>query len=128
MKKTRIILVIVLLITGIVACQKLLPKALPADELLDGPVEGLSYEENRRFLSGDVAFNDEVFTSQTGLGPIFVATSCGSCHAGDGKGHHFDFFEWGLSMFEGRRQHYVPLRQKLRDQYSIQNRHLLAET
>ncbi len=89
MKKTRIILVIVLLITGIVACQKLLPKALPADELLDGPVEGLSYEENRRFLSGDVAFNDEVFTSQTGLGPIFVATSCGSCHAGDGKGHPF---------------------------------------
>lgn len=89
MKKTRIILVIVLLITGIVACQKMLPKALPADELLDGPVEGLSYEENRRFLSGDVAFNDEVFTSQTGLGPIFVATSCGSCHAGDGKGHPF---------------------------------------
>lgn len=89
MKKTRIISVIVLLITGLVACQKLLPKALPADELLDGPVQGLSYEENRRFLSGDVAFNDEVFTSQTGLGPIFVATSCGSCHAGDGKGHPF---------------------------------------
>ena len=36
-----------------------------------------------------MAFNDEVFTSQTGLGSIFVATSCGSCHAGDGKGHPF---------------------------------------
>lgn len=89
MKKTRIISVITLIITGIVACQKILPKALPGNELLDGPVDGLSYEENRRFLAGDVAFNDEVFTSQTGLGSIFVATSCGSCHAGDGKGHPF---------------------------------------
>lgn len=89
MKKTRIISVIILIITGIVACQKILPVAPPDNELLDGPVEGLSYEENRRFLAGDVAFNDEVFTSQTGLGSIFVATSCGSCHAGDGKGHPF---------------------------------------
>lgn len=77
------------MIIGIVACQKLLPKAPLDNELLDGPVEGLSYEENRRFLAGDVAFNDEIFTSQTGLGSIFVATSCGSCHAGDGKGHPF---------------------------------------
>jgi CxxC motif-containing protein (DUF1111 family) len=89
MKKTRIISVIILIITGIVACQKILPVAPPDNELLDGPVEGLSYDENRRFLAGDVAFNDEVFTSQTGLGSIFVATSCGSCHAGDGKGHPF---------------------------------------
>lgn len=89
MKKTRIISVITLIITGIVACQKILPKAPPDNELLDGPVEGLSYDENRRFLAGDVAFNNEIFTSQTGLGSIFVATSCGSCHAGDGKGHPF---------------------------------------
>lgn len=89
MRKTRITLVITLIITGIVACQKILPKAPPENELLDGPVEGLSYDENRRFLSGDIAFNDEVFTTQTGLGSIFVATSCGSCHAGDGKGHPF---------------------------------------
>jgi len=89
MRKTRITLVITLIITGIVACQKILPKAPPENELLDGPVEGLSYDENRRFLSGDIAFNNEVFTTQTGLGSIFVATSCGSCHAGDGKGHPF---------------------------------------
>lgn len=36
-----------------------------------------------------MAFNDEMFTEQTGLGSIFVASSCGSCHAGDGKGHPF---------------------------------------
>ena len=89
MNKLKVISALILVVTGIVACQKLLPKAPPGNELLDGPVEGLSYEENRRFLAGDVAFNDEVFTSQTGLGSIFVATSCGSCHAGDGKGHPF---------------------------------------
>ena len=89
MNKLKVISALILLVTGIVACQKLLPKAPPDNELLDGPVGGLSYEENRRFLAGDVAFNDEIFTSQTGLGSIFVATSCGSCHAGDGKGHPF---------------------------------------
>lgn len=36
-----------------------------------------------------MAFNDEIFTSANGLGSVFVATSCGSCHAGDGKGHPF---------------------------------------
>ncbi len=73
----------------VIACNKIIP-GLPADDqVLDGPVEGLSFEENRRFLAGDIAFNDEVFTSATGLGPVFVATSCGTCHAGDGKGHPF---------------------------------------
>lgn len=89
MKKLKVIVAITLAIIGIVACEKILPKAPANDELLDGPVEGLTYEQNRRFLAGDVAFNDEIFTSQTGLGSIFVATSCGSCHAGDGKGHPF---------------------------------------
>ncbi|HET9056298.1 MAG TPA: di-heme oxidoredictase family protein [Chitinophagaceae bacterium] len=89
MNKLKVISALILVVNGIVACQKLLPKAPPGNELLDGPVEGLSFEENRRFLAGDVAFNDEIFTSQTGLGSIFVATSCGSCHAGDGKGHPF---------------------------------------
>lgn len=71
------------------ACSKLEPSAPADDELLDGPIDGLTFSENRQFLLGDVAFNDEVFTSQTGLGSIFVATSCGSCHAGDGKGTPF---------------------------------------
>lgn len=89
MRKLKIITALVLVITGIVACEKILPGTPPDDELLDGPVEGLSFEQNRQFLAGDVAFNDEIFTSQNGLGSIFVATSCGSCHAGDGKGHPF---------------------------------------
>lgn len=89
MKKIKVLTAIILIIIAVVACEKILPQAPSDDELLDGPVEGLNYEQNRRFLAGDVAFNDEVFTSQTGLGSIFVATSCGSCHAGDGKGHPF---------------------------------------
>lgn len=90
MKKAYLVLFgLVVLIVIIQACAKLEPAAPADDELLDGPVEGLSYEQGRQFLAGDVAFNDEVFTSQSGLGSIFVATSCGSCHAGDGKGHPF---------------------------------------
>ncbi|MFV5699779.1 di-heme oxidoredictase family protein [Flavobacterium sp. ZT3R17] len=57
-------------------------------QVLDGPIDGLSHEESARFLKGDAAFS-EVFTRQTGLGSTFVATSCISCHAGDGKGHPF---------------------------------------
>src|SRR4029453_9841162 len=59
------------------------------DKILDGPVEGISDAQLIQHLRGDVAFNGQVFTSETGLGPLFVATSCGSCHAGDGKGHPF---------------------------------------
>lgn len=84
----KIIVVLSLLIT-VAACQKLLPGAPGDDEILDGPVAGLTGEQNAVFLRGDVAFNDEVFTTSNGLGPLFVATSCGSCHAGDGKGHPF---------------------------------------
>jgi len=73
----------------VTACQKLLPPAPEPDEILDGPIDGLSYAQHRQFLLGDVAFNDKIFTPETGLGPIFVATSCGTCHAGDGRGHPF---------------------------------------
>lgn len=79
-------LAIALLIGG---CSELLPSAPAENELLDGPIEGLTPEQSALFISGDIAFNDEIFTPATGLGPIFVATSCGTCHAGDGKGHPF---------------------------------------
>lgn len=62
---------------------------IPADDqLLDGPVDGLSNSQAAQFLRGDAAVN-EVFTRETGLGPTFVGTSCINCHAGDGKGHLF---------------------------------------
>jgi CxxC motif-containing protein (DUF1111 family) len=88
-KHIIIIFLFVSSIAAMVSCEKLVPKTIADDQLLDGPVEGLTGEQNKQFLRGDIAFNDEVFTGETGLGPLFVATSCGTCHAGDGKGHPF---------------------------------------
>lgn len=86
----------VLLPIGIIvfySCKKitspLSPKVPVEDAILDGPVEGLTSTQKQQFLNGDIAFNNEVFHGSTGLGPFFVATSCGTCHAGDGKGHPF---------------------------------------
>ena len=83
-------LLVLIIISGILlSCENFEPSAPKDDTLLDGPVEGLSEAENLQFLRGDIAFNDEIFTAETGLGPLFVASSCGSCHPGDGKGHPF---------------------------------------
>ena len=88
-KHTLVLLFMVIILTGLIACEKLLPEAPPDDSILDGPIDGLSQEQKKMFLRGDRAFNDEIFTEASGLGPIFVASSCGTCHAGDGKGHPF---------------------------------------
>ena len=72
-----------------VACEKVEPAAPADDALLDGPLEGLSGAELVRFLRGDAAFNGQAFHAGNGLGPVFVATRCGSCHPGDGPGHPF---------------------------------------
>jgi CxxC motif-containing protein (DUF1111 family) len=90
MKQSLLVITSLIVVVGIaVSCSKFLPGTPDPDELLDGPVDGLTPEQNAQFLAGDIAFNDEVFTTGSGLGPTFVATSCGSCHAGDGKGHPF---------------------------------------
>lgn len=78
-----------LIITVIISCQKLEPAAPADDQTLDGPVDGLSYAQLAQHAAGDKVFTDQNFTAETGLGPIFVATKCASCHAGDGKGHPF---------------------------------------
>lgn len=78
-----------LFIPFFLSCEALGPTEPEEYELLDGPVEGLSLSESRRFVAGDEAFNNQVFTIEKGLGPIFTGTSCVSCHAGDGKGHPF---------------------------------------
>lgn len=87
MKKISIVIMLIFLI--IIGCKKIMPPEPKNDELLDGPVEGLTAQEGQQFLRGDGAFNNEVFTPANGLGPYFVSNSCGSCHAGDGKGHPF---------------------------------------
>ena len=84
-----VIAILLVTVAGIISCQKILPKAPVDDKILDGPIEGLTPQQNALFLRGDIAFNDDIFSAKSGLGPNFVATSCGSCHAGDGKGHPF---------------------------------------
>src|SRR6476619_7757691 len=82
--------VVMICVVGIaLGCDKILPKVPAGDSVLDGPLEGLTSEQRAQFVLGDKAFNDDVFTTANGLGPLFVATSCGTCHAGDGKGHPF---------------------------------------
>lgn len=87
---------------GLISCEDIndLYAPVPPEEheLLDGPIEGLTWAEQNRFLLGDIAFNDEVFTVEKGLGPVFVGNRCASCHAGDGKGHPFNqFIRFGRS-------------------------------
>lgn len=74
------------------------PREPEENQLLDGPIEGLTTQEQIQFLHGDIAFNDEVFTVEKGLGPVFVGNRCAACHAGDGKGHPFNgFIRFGQS-------------------------------
>ena len=58
MKKIKAMSLIILLIAGAMACEKILPKAPPDDELLDGPIEGLTNGQTAIFPSVDIAFND----------------------------------------------------------------------
>ncbi|MBN4085053.1 c-type cytochrome [Flavobacteriaceae bacterium AH-315-B10] len=72
----------------VLSCEDTLTAIPNENELLDGPIEGLTTAQQVQFLSGDVAFG-EVFTIEKGLGPIFVANQCFSCHPGDGRGTPF---------------------------------------
>ena len=65
MKKslTYIMSSLLLLISILVACEKLEPIGPEESELLDGPIEGLSYSESKQFLDGDIAFNDDDYGS-----------------------------------------------------------------
>lgn len=87
-KQILVYLISLLFLFLLYSCEKLLPPAPAADMLMDAPVKGLTHQQHQIFLEGQDEF-DEVYTAETGLGPIFVATSCGGCHAGDSKGHPF---------------------------------------
>ncbi len=67
-------------------CDALLPSAPADNDVLDGPIEGLSGAQAAIFAEGDEEFN-RTFGAEDGAGPLFVASACGSCHVGDGKGH-----------------------------------------
>jgi CxxC motif-containing protein (DUF1111 family) len=70
----------------VLACDQLLTESPEPDESFDAPIDGLTAEQRGIFARGDEAFG-EVFTFETGLGPIFNQASCERCHVGDGRGH-----------------------------------------
>lgn len=72
-----------LLVSG---CDSLITSAPPDAEVLAGTVPGLTGAQLAQHARGDGEFA-RVFGTADGLGPIFVAPSCESCHVGDGKGH-----------------------------------------
>ena len=76
-------LVLAALLAG---CDTFLPSSPPDDSVLDGTVEGLTGAQLAAFSRGDEEFN-RIFGPAEGSGPLFVASSCGACHVGDGKGH-----------------------------------------
>ncbi len=86
--KYKLVAILVSFIFLLLSCSKFEPSGPSNENILDGPIEGLTYEQNSQFLRGNANVN-EVFTTKTGLGSIFVASNCISCHAGDGKGTPF---------------------------------------
>jgi CxxC motif-containing protein (DUF1111 family) len=70
---------------GAVGCDTLLTEAPDPNDILEGPIDGLTPQELAGFIAGDAQFGLP-FTPSTGLGPIFNNVSCASCHSGDGRG------------------------------------------
>lgn len=88
-------------LVALTACSVMLPDAPDDTELLEGPLDGLSPAQLASFAQGDAEFS-RVFGATEGLGPVFVAQACVSCHAGDGKGHPlFNLTRFGRSGSSG---------------------------
>ena len=87
--KYIIILIPLMLLVVISACNKLLPGAPDPGDTIAEPTEGLTPEQLVTFLAGDELFA-KVYSPDLGLGPVFIQASCEGCHVGDGKGHPFN--------------------------------------
>ena len=93
------------------ACNTVLPNAPDSELVLDGPLDELTPQQRAAFFAGDAEFG-RLFAVADGLGPIFVAPSCASCHVGDGKGHLvFNLSRFGRmsgGVFDPMREHGGP--------------------
>ena len=93
MKGTYSVIIGLLAVFFGAACEKFEPAAPNDHDLLDGPVEGLTESENIRFLRGDVAFNDEIFTADALITLVDIQ------HAGTAI-HHLLRLQAGSAGFE----------------------------
>jgi CxxC motif-containing protein (DUF1111 family) len=83
-RRTLLVLATVVVSTG---CGDTFLPGTPDESLtLDGAIEGLHGSQLAAHMRGDVEFA-RTFSPGTGLGPMFVAPSCASCHVADGRGH-----------------------------------------
>ena len=79
----------------------LLPDTVDPDTTLEGPFDELTGPQLATHAVGDEQFARH-FSASTGLGPLFVATSCGSCHVADGRGHPlFNITRFGRTTSAG---------------------------
>lgn len=92
---------------GLAACDSVMPGAPAEEDVLAGTVPGLTGPQVAMHAAGDAEFA-RTFSAAEGLGPVFVAASCESCHVGDGKGHPvFNITRFGRMLagdvFDGMR-------------------------
>jgi CxxC motif-containing protein (DUF1111 family) len=67
-------------------CSDIITQAPEDNEVFDAPLDGITPAQMAAHVAGDEAFG-ELFTPETGLGPVFNQPSCESCHPGEGRGH-----------------------------------------
>lgn len=90
----RVVPALVLVASGVLAagCKK---PPQPGD-----PLAGLTPEQREMFERGRVVF-DSVFTSETGLGPLFNADACAECHEDPVSGGTGDEIELHATQLRG---------------------------
>lgn len=86
MRYIKFMLFIVLGSVGLCGCSDLLTEAPPDNEIFDAPIADLTPAQMAAHIAGDEAFA-QLFSPQTGLGPVFNQPSCESCHPGEGRAH-----------------------------------------
>ena len=99
LRRRSLLFAVLLAATG--CGEPLLPGLPDAESTLDGPIDGLSGAQLAAHARGDAEFARS-FSHASGLGPMFVATSCSSCHVADGRGHPlFNITRFGRQTSSG---------------------------
>lgn len=75
----------ILITVIIVSCDLFMPNAPAGNTIFDAPLDGLTQSQLRTHFFGDEAFAVR-HTFGTGVGPLFIASSCDTCHPGESKG------------------------------------------